>query len=120
MPVCETQPDQESIEAGMAALFAGPDGPTGLLAMSDRVALVALDWLAANGRRVPEDVSVVGFDGVPEGARSVPPLTTVAQPLERIAERAVGAIIDDAMPEGREMIPVSLLVRESTAPPGSD
>jgi DNA-binding LacI/PurR family transcriptional regulator len=117
VPVYETQPERESIEAGMAALFAGPDAPTALLAMSDRVALLAIDWLTANGRRVPEDVSVVGFDGVPEGARSIPALTTVAQPLERIAERAVGAIIDDTMPEGRETVPVFLLVRESTAPP---
>jgi DNA-binding LacI/PurR family transcriptional regulator len=120
VPVYETRPDRESVEAGMAALFARPEAPTALLAMSDRVALLALDWLAAHGRRVPEDVSVVGFDGVPEGAKSVPPLTTVAQPLEQIAERAVGAIIDDAMPEGRETIPVSLLLRESTAPPSSD
>jgi DNA-binding LacI/PurR family transcriptional regulator len=116
VPVFETQADRESVEAGMATLFAGPDAPTALLAMSDRVALIALDWLAANGRRVPEDVSVVGFDGVPEGAKSVPALTTVAQPLERIAERAVGAIIDDVMPQGAESLPVSLVVRGSTAP----
>ena len=84
--------------------------------MSDHVALMALDWLAAHGRRVPQDVSIVGFDGVPEAAESTPALTTIAQPMQRIAERAVEAIIDDAMPTERETIPVSLVVRDSTAP----
>jgi DNA-binding LacI/PurR family transcriptional regulator len=88
--------------------------------MSDKVALAALDWLAARGLRVPEDVSVVGFDGVPEAAAATPPLTTVEQPYRRIAERAVAAILDDVMPDGREVLPVALKVRESTGPAPCD
>jgi DNA-binding LacI/PurR family transcriptional regulator len=84
--------------------------------MSDRLALAALAWLTARGLRVPQDVSVIGFDGVPEAAVSDPPLTTMEQPYGEIAERAVAAILDDAMPDGREMLPLRLVVRESTGP----
>jgi len=94
--------------------------PTALLAMSDKVAMSALDWLAAQGLRVPEDMSVVGFDGVPEAESANPPLTTVEQPFRLIAERSVAAILDDLMPEGREVLPVSLKVRESTGPAPRD
>jgi DNA-binding LacI/PurR family transcriptional regulator len=65
---------------------------------------------------VPEEVSVVGFDDVPEAARTRPPLTTVAQPYARIAERAVSAILDRTLPQGREVLPLTLVVRESTGP----
>jgi DNA-binding LacI/PurR family transcriptional regulator len=61
-------------------------------------------------------VSVVGFDGVPEAAVSVPPLTTMEQPYRQIAERAVSAILDDDLPDGREVLPLRLVVRESTGP----
>jgi DNA-binding LacI/PurR family transcriptional regulator len=101
----------------LAVLFADRrSAPTALLAMSDHLALAAMAWLAAQGLRVPEDVSVVGFDGVPEGAASVPPLTTMEQPYRRIAERAVAAILDGALPDGREVLPLRLVVRESTGP----
>ena len=99
-----------------AGLFAAAAPPTALLAMSDKAAVAAMDWLARRGLRVPADVSVVGFDGVPEGARASPALTTAAQPLPRIAARAVEAIIDGAMPEGRETFPVTVVERESTGP----
>jgi DNA-binding LacI/PurR family transcriptional regulator len=61
-------------------------------------------------------VSVVGFDGVAGTASSAPPLTTMEQPYKLIAERAVAAILDDAMPEGREVLPLTLVVRASTGP----
>lgn len=97
---------------------AGPR-PTAILAMADYVALAAMGWLAARGVRVPEDVSVVGFDGVPEAAEAQPPLTTVEQPFRRIAERSIEAILDGVMPEGREVLPLTLVVRGSSAPPPS-
>ena len=87
-------------------LFHGGEArPTALLAMSDKIGLAALDWLVAQGIRVPAEVSIVGFDGVPESAQSTPPLTTVEQPFRQIAERSVAAILDDAMPAGREILP---------------
>jgi DNA-binding LacI/PurR family transcriptional regulator len=116
-PVLATGSDGWNTEVAMAVLFDGSQPPpTALLAMSDLVALKAMSWLAAHGMRVPEDVSVVGFDGVPEAAVANPPLTTVEQPFRQIAERAVAAILDDALPEGREVLPLTLVTRKSTGP----
>jgi DNA-binding LacI/PurR family transcriptional regulator len=109
--------DGSNLGEALALLFADwHTAPTALLAMSDHMALAALDWLAAHGLRVPEDVSVVGFDGVPEAAVSAPPLTSVDQPYRQIAERAVAAILDGAVPQGREVLPLQLVVRGSTGP----
>lgn len=117
VPVLAVRNEGENVGAALELLFSGGDAPTGLLAMSDKVALAALDWLSARGLRVPQDVSLVGFDGVPEAETSRPPLTTVEQPFRRIAERSVAAILDDVMPMGREILPLNLVVRGSTAPP---
>lgn len=116
MPFVHAADDEAALAHGLSALFTAAVPPTALLAMSDKVAMAAMDWLARRGLRVPADVSVVGFDGVPEGARATPALTTAAQPLPRIAARAVEAIIDGAMPEGRETLPVTLVERASTGP----
>jgi DNA-binding LacI/PurR family transcriptional regulator len=120
VPFFETRNERTSIEAGMAALFPTPDlggttRPTGLLAMSDNAALLAIEWLAARGLRVPGDVSVVGFDGVPEAARATPALTTVAQPLDAIAARAAAALLDGRTLESRETLPLTLVERASTS-----
>ncbi|HVG49285.1 MAG TPA: LacI family DNA-binding transcriptional regulator [Rubellimicrobium sp.] len=118
IPVMAVRNDGENIAEVLELLFDGHQAPpTALLSMSDKVALAALDWIVRRGLRVPEDVSLVGFDGVPESAESVPPLTTVEQPFRQIAERSVAAILDDAMPAGREVLPLTLLVRGSTAAP---
>ena len=93
VPVWETQSTDASTRAGLEALFGGEAHPTALFCMSDRIALVALKWFAARGIRVPQDVSVIGFDGVPEAARSEPPLTTMAQPILEMGRRAVRAIL---------------------------
>jgi DNA-binding LacI/PurR family transcriptional regulator len=117
VPVYETQHDVSSITDCMAAMFAAAEPPTAILAMSDRIAMVAMGWLAGQGLRVPQDVSIVGFDGVPEGATAEPPLTTIVQPLAEIARRAVRAILDDDVPKQRQSIGLRLEVRASTAPP---
>ena len=117
VPVHAVWLDAGNVGAALELLFDGlRPPPTALLAMSDLVALKAIAWLAARGIRVPDDVSVVGFDGAPEAETARPPLTTVAQPYRAIAERAVAAILDDDMPEGGEVLPVSLVARDSTGP----
>lgn len=117
VPMVAVRNDASNIGAALSPLFDGvARPPTGLLAMSDNLAMAALQWLEERGRRVPEEVSVVGFDDVPEAARTRPPLTTVAQPYARIAERAVSAILDGTLPKGREVLPLTLVVRESTGP----
>ncbi|HTO28038.1 MAG TPA: LacI family DNA-binding transcriptional regulator [Devosia sp.] len=119
-PFFDSDNDQAGISLGLEALFGGSSRPTALLAMSDRVAFYAMDWLIERGIRVPEDVSIIGFDGVPEGAESVPPLTTVQQPMQAIAKRAVDAILDGPVPDGPELLDLSLLVRHSTAAPATN
>ena len=66
---------------------------------------------------MPGDVSIVGFDGVPESATSSPPLTTIAQPLDEIGRMAVAAILDFDGTVSHRTVDFSLVVRGSTAPP---
>ena len=83
--------------------------------MSDKIALHALDWLNARGISVPGDVSIVGFDGVPEGEVSEPPLTTIAQPMAEMGRRAVETILAFDGSIRRETLEVELIVRGSTS-----
>jgi len=115
VPIYETENDEASTRAGMEHLFASAKPPTAILAMSDRMALTALDWLRERGIDVPGEVSVIGFDGVPESAVSVPPLTTIAQPIVEIGRRAVQAILGFDGTIRREILDVELVIRSSTA-----
>ena len=71
------------------------------------------------GRRVPEDVSVVGFDDVPESAYLVPPLTSIRQDFATVGHLAIEALrgaIAGAAPTSTDLIPPTLVVRASTGP----
>jgi DNA-binding LacI/PurR family transcriptional regulator len=116
VPIYETINDEESVHAGLDHIFAGTEKPTAILTMSDRMALHALDWLRQHGMAVPGNVSVVGFDGVPEGAVSEPPLTTVAQPIAEMGRLAVKAILENDGSHQRLLLPVDLVVRASSGP----
>lgn len=107
-------------EATTALLEAGAVG-TALFVANDQMALGALRALAQHGARVPEDVSVIGFDDLADAANYHPPLTTVRQHFDRLGEQAVTALLDDAErrpghPQ-RTVIPATLIERASTAPP---
>lgn len=94
-------------------------GVTAVFAANDQMALGLLRALPERGRRVPDDVSVVGFDDVADAAEYRPPLTTVRQDFDDLGERAVAALIaeiDGAAPRA-EAVPAMLVVRASTAPP---
>ncbi|MER9239919.1 LacI family DNA-binding transcriptional regulator [Mesorhizobium sp. M0633] len=117
VPVYETENDEASTKAGLETLFASAEPPTAILAMSDRVGMEALEWLSARGIAVPRDVSVVGFDGVPEAAICEPPLTTIAQPIAEIGRRAARRILDFDGTVRRETLDVELVVRASSGPP---
>ena len=119
VPIYETTMDAATVDAALEEIFATPEPPTALLAQSDRIAMRALEWLRARGLAVPGDVSVVGFDGVPEAAATDPPLTTVRQPIGAIGRRAVEIIIEQGEEVRREALDVDLVVRASTAPPAS-
>lgn len=112
VPIWETENDRATTFAGLEYLFSRAPDLTALLCMSDRMALAALDWLKEKGRRVPEDISVVGFDGVPESALSRPALTTIVQPIIELGRRAATAVLHGDV--GSIELPVSLAVRGSS------
>lgn len=115
IPIYATDNDEATTRAGLDHIFASPTPPTAILAMSDRVALVALTWLREHGIAVPQAVSVIGFDGVPEGAASAPPLTTIAQPMVEMGRRAAQTILNFDGKIRRETLDVELIARGSTA-----
>jgi DNA-binding LacI/PurR family transcriptional regulator len=100
----------------MTAVLAGPDRPTAVLAMSDEFAAGVLDAAAAVGLRVPEDVSVVGFDDSPTAVSTRPPLTTVHQDLAAKGATAVRLLLEGAPAGVQITLPVELVVRGSTGP----
>ena len=89
---------------------------------SDVVALGAIGALREAGRRVPDDVSVVGFDDIPLAAYFDPPLTTVRLPAFELGQAAGRALLDRiaerAVPQ-RTLLPTELIVRASTASPAA-
>ncbi len=94
--------------------------PTAVFAANDQSAIHLIEVARELGLRVPDDLSVVGFDNIPEAATSSPPLTTVDQPLQRMGAEALRLVLDllDGTPRARHLqLPTSLVVRASTAPP---
>jgi DNA-binding LacI/PurR family transcriptional regulator len=112
------------LAAGVAALHRLadlPEPPTAVVASTDVLATGALRGAAERGLRVPEDVSITGFDDIPPAAYTIPALTTVRMPVAEMVGTAVQLVLDPP-PEGtaHEPPPVvqpSLVVRASTGPP---
>lgn len=117
VPIFETQRDEAAVHEALEQLFAAPEPPTAIFAHSDRIALMALTWLKARGISVPGDVSVVGFDGIPESMTSEPPLTTVVQPIAEIGRRAAQMILDPERGPHHLSVDVRLVPRGSSAAP---
>ena len=118
------QPGTFTRAAGWAAMrhFAAlPEPPTAIFACNDDTALGVIEEASALGLRVPEDLSVVGYDNVPEGAVARPALTTIDQGIEPMVQTAIQMLL--AMIAGREVpdtkvvLPSRLIVRDSCAPP---
>lgn len=90
-------------------------GATAVFVANDQMALGALRAFADAGRRVPDDVAVVGFDDIVDAAEYRPPLTTVRQDFDALGARAVAALID-AIEGGApvaEAVPAALVIRDS-------
>lgn len=102
-------------------LLERPCGFTGLVAGNDQMALGAMRALREAGRRVPDDVSVVGFDDIPEAAYFEPPLTTVRQDFKTLGAQAVDLLlarieVPDAPAHQRVLYP-ELIERSSVGSP---
>ena len=114
------------IEGGrraLAELLSLPDPPTGVICSSDVMAIGALHEAALHGVRVPDELSVVGFDGIDATTWAVPALTTVEQPIAQIADIAVEtlqSLIEDPerkLPNSYFRPTLRERERESTAAP---
>jgi DNA-binding LacI/PurR family transcriptional regulator len=104
-----------------ADLLARDPHLTAVFAANDQMALGLLQALHEAGRRVPREVSVVGFDDMPEAAHFWPPLTTVRQSFAEVGQRAVTALVEEIRGGERIREPIyigtELVVRASTGPP---
>jgi LacI family transcriptional regulator, galactose operon repressor len=95
--------------------------PTAVMCGNDTLAIEFLREILQHGVRVPEEVSVVGFDGVPEGALYWPGLTTAKQPSQALGTAACNALMQmiespEAASPDRIDLPAELIVRESSGP----
>jgi len=115
-PIVHGDFTRHSGTAAMARLLQRAPDLDGIFASSDLMAAGALPVLQAAGRRVPTDVSVVGFDDILIAGTSDPPLTTVRQPLEEMGRAAADTLLatirGDAV-EKQQLLPTSLIRRES-------
>ncbi|WP_101848240.1 LacI family DNA-binding transcriptional regulator [Zhihengliuella sp. ISTPL4] len=98
-----------SAESGFAAAAALREA-TAVFCANDQMALGLLRAVAESGRTVPDDVSVVGFDDVPEAANFLPPLTTIRQDFAALAQQAVTALIAAVEGEGTASEPTASVV----------
>jgi DNA-binding LacI/PurR family transcriptional regulator len=108
-----------SIEGGRRAmrtlLDAAPD-LDGAVVANDLMALGALQELSERGRRVPDDVAVVGFDDIPLATAASPPLTTVRQPMAEMGRAMAAALlemVDDGGPRPPQILPTEVIRRSS-------
>ena len=123
LPLRITEPLERIVDLPQVVrgLLSGPDRPTAVFAPVDSAAIGVIRAAAERGLRVPQDLSVVGFDDAYAGAWHSPTLTTVRQPLLQMGRTAIVLALEAAA--GAELpahtqLPTELVVRESTAPRG--
>ena len=119
--VLEVVNDLASGDSALRSLMESGERPTAILAATDQLAFGVLHAAHELGVRVPEDMSVVGFDDLPMSTFSVPALTTVAMPTVDMTQRALDLAIDAiggaSEHQDRSRIEPKLVVRRSTGPP---
>lgn len=115
-----------ALAAGCAAAkvwIALDDRPTAVFCASDQLALGFIAELSRHGFKVPQDVSVMGFDDIDLAQQFIPPLTSIRQDRLLLGEMAASMLMERIeSPDGNSqdhtaIVPVSLIIRESTAPP---
>jgi LacI family transcriptional regulator len=113
--------NQSGFDCARALLTVASEPPTAIVASSDQMAFGAYEAVRQRGLRIPDDLTVVGFDDLPESRWSSPPLTTVRQPLAEMGALAARTVLRLAAGEDvdspRVELATSLIERESSAPP---
>jgi LacI family repressor for deo operon, udp, cdd, tsx, nupC, and nupG len=108
----------ESGIAGAAHLLKKKLPPTAVFCFSDEMAVGVMDHARTQGREVPRDLSVVGFDDIRFAPYLTPPLTTIRQPMAEIGRETVRLLLEILRSQARPKsvtLPHTLLIRESTA-----
>jgi LacI family transcriptional regulator len=107
--------------AGASAFLELPIPPTAIFASNDVMAMGVMDAVRNRNLRIPDDVSVVGFDNIPQSAMINPSLTTVQQPLEQMGRVAtqmlLGVLKNPQKDVNRIELPTELIIRSSTSAP---
>jgi LacI family transcriptional regulator len=113
-----TQPDGYN---GSASLLDLPQPPTAIFAANDMMGIGAMDAIRDRGLKVPEDVSVLGFDDIPQARFARPELTTVRQPLEQMGRVGAQILLDLMKNPGGAYhnieLPTELVIRDSCQAP---
>jgi len=110
----------ETAEGPARELLSRAERPTALFAANDLSAIATMTAAQGLGLTVPDDLSVIGFDNVPESAMASPPLTTIRQPLQQMGAEALRLLVDLLAGIEREThvrLPTDLVVRASCTPP---
>ena len=99
-------------------LLTAPDPPTAVFAANDMSAIATIEVATELGLRVPADLSVVGFDNIPESALCAPPLTTVEQPIRKMGERSIELLLSlirgEKLQATHITLETNLVIRQST------
>jgi LacI family transcriptional regulator len=110
----------ETAEGPARELLSRAERPTALFAANDLSAIATMTAAQGLGLTVPDDLSVIGFDNVPESAMASPPLTTIRQPLQQMGAEALRLLVDLLAGIEREThvrLPTDLVVRAGGTPP---
>jgi LacI family transcriptional regulator len=114
---------QPSGYEGASSFLKLPDPPTAIFASNDVMAMGAIEAVRVHGLRIPEDMSILGFDDIPQVASLHPRLTTVRQPLEQMGRVAAQMLLDflkdPQKTTHRIELPTELIVRDSCQEPRS-
>ncbi len=112
--------DTQLFELGRSAaarLLAAPGKPTAAIAINDMMAIGIGIGLKQLGKQIPQDFSLIGIDDIFFSAAHDPPLTTLRQPIQAMADAAVQCILAPAAAHGGELFAPELIIRASTAAP---
>ena len=97
------------------------DRPTAVFAANDLSAIAIIQVAAELGLEVPGDLSVIGFDDIPEASQMHPALTTIRQPMKKLGATAASMLVTllngESLSQNHVRLPTGLVRRATTAPP---
>jgi LacI family transcriptional regulator len=112
---------RETTRAPAASLLSMTDRPTAVFAANDLSAIAIIQVAAELGLEVPGDLSVIGFDDIPEASQMNPALTTIRQPMKKLGATAAGMLVSllngETLPQNHIRLPTGLVRRATTGPP---